>query len=339
MNDFVVGRPIPPPEPQATPGHREVLARDAEVGLRQYLQPLLDRWRLAAACTIVVMSATALISKLVLPKWYEATAVIRPVQGLWSLGSGSADLMSGAAGGVLSQLASGGRSQADSYAYIAILKSFRFTTEMIKEYHLEPLIFHDHEDGKVGRLLTPWRRYEVMKKRFDAEYDFRTWNITLHFDDPDPRAAQQVLGDYINRLRDKLHNQEIDQAGAAVASLTREAHRTPDALLRDKLYNLLADQVQRQLVAQVQAEFAFVVIEPPIAPDRPYWPNTTVNCIIAGIVTLVLLELWMLLAGGRGASLGGSEPDGVRETMLQRDELLRQPGRIDASSGCNQPPG
>jgi uncharacterized protein involved in exopolysaccharide biosynthesis len=326
MNDFAVGRPTAP-EPEANHARIQILARDAEVGLQQYLQPLLERWRLAAACMIVAISATALISKLTLPKWYEATAVIRPVQGLWSLGSGSADLMGGAAGGILSQLASGGRSQADSYAYIAIVKSFRFTSEMIKEYHLEPVIFYDSEgsfDGQARQPLTPWRQYEVMKKRFDAEYDFRTWNITLHFDDPDPRVAQQVLADYIDRLRDKLHNQEIDQAGAAVASLTREAHRTPDALLRDKLYSLLADQVQRQLVAQVQAEFAFVVIEPPIAPDRPYWPNTTMNCIVAAMVTLVSVELWLLLAGTRGSSVMDTERDEVLlgdETMLQRAEL------------------
>jgi hypothetical protein len=46
------------------------------------------------------------------------------------------------------------------------------------------------------------------------------------------------------------------------------------------LYDLIAKQIQKQQLAEVEADFSFVMIEPPVVPDRPFRPNVTRNCVM-----------------------------------------------------------
>ena len=53
-----------------------------------------------------------------------------------------------------------------------------------------------------------------------------------------------------------------------------------------ELFDLLLDQpitlqIQRQQLAQVQADFAFGVIDPPVAPDKPHTPKVALSSAVA----------------------------------------------------------
>jgi uncharacterized protein involved in exopolysaccharide biosynthesis len=52
------------------------------------------------------------------------------------------------------------------------------------------------------------------------------------------------------------------------------------------LYELLARQVEQLQLAQVQADFAFAVLEPSTAPDLAYRPKVAFDTIAAAFVAL-----------------------------------------------------
>ena len=113
--------------------------------------------------------------------------------------------------------------------------------------------------------------------RFSTEYDFKSGNLTLYFMDPSPDEAQKVLGYYLDSLREKLRNEEVQAGASAAASLEEEVRKSSDALLQTQLYELMARQIQREKMAEVQSDFAFKLVEPPVVPDNYYAPKARHN--------------------------------------------------------------
>ena len=89
----------------------------------------------------------------------------------------------------------------------------------------------------------------------------------------DPIRAQEILQYYLDDFRELQRQEAIRNASAAIQSLEKEAGSTGDSLLRENLYALAARQVERQKLAEVEADFAFKVLEQPVSPDRPYSPT------------------------------------------------------------------
>src|SRR6202022_2720144 len=132
--------------------------------------------------------------------------------------------------------------------------------------------------------------FEALKSRFGVDYSIQARNLNVHYLDRDPIVAQQILQYYLDDLRGLLRQEAIANATAAIESLEKEAKHTGDPLLSDQLYSLVAREVQRQKLAQVEADVAFRVLEPPISTDRRYWPRARITCFIALIFTPLLMS-------------------------------------------------
>jgi hypothetical protein len=273
---------------------------DDTVDLTPYILKLRERWRTIASAAVTAAAVTAVVMGFVLPKWYRATAVIRPISTpavesrisgfLGGLGGG----FGGGLGGLAASLGAGGDSDAEEY--IAILQGFQFNVSLAEHYRLSAELL---KPGLLGFLHASkpkdlnWAMYRVLKKRLDYDYSIKTGNITLSFEARDRRDAEKILGYYIHDLRDLLREREISGASSAIASLEAEAKVTPDAVLRSELYELVAKQVQRMKMAQVEADFAFRVLDPPAASDKPHSPWVLADCMLAAFLALIVSVLWV----------------------------------------------
>ena len=261
---------------------------------------LKARWRIIAALCASVAVLTLVVAAFVVTPYYRAEAVIRPVAQpgaqLSAFGQSlSGEIQSGEMA-VLSGGLGGGGNRAQEY--MAILRSYDFSVALVERYHLA--IGSNARGGGWFELdrhwaRSDWRLYQIMRRRFDCQYDYVTGDVTLHFLDRDPARATRILGLYLESLRDKLRHEQVHSAKAAATALRAEALGTSDALLQTQLYELISRQVQREKLAQVEADFAFKVIDGPVAPDRPYSPRPLMDAILAGVITLVLISLWIIL--------------------------------------------
>ena len=197
-------------------------------------------------------------------------------------------------GGGIASLLGGGAADTVTLAqrYTAIMNSYAFTTDLVNKYHLEHNIIGVR--SKNAPTVTKWSIHTMITDRFSTEYDFKSGNLTLYFMDPSPAEAQRVLGYYLDSLRDKLRNEEVQAGASAAASLQDEVRKTSDALLQTQLYELMARQIQREKIAQVQSDFAFKVVEPPVVPDNYFAPKARNNAILAASITFVLVCTWIL---------------------------------------------
>jgi hypothetical protein len=303
----------------------------AALQLLHYVQLLWSRWLLIVVATIGAGLGYGLFTKYLAVKFYRAQAVIAPISSDPGLGSMSAagDMMDNMGGGLMSlfNLAGGGDTATVAQRYLSIMNSYAFTTDLINRYHLERKIVGVR--SKSAPTVTRWSMHRDLTSRFTSEYDYRSGNLTLYFLDPSPEDAQRILAYYLDSLRDKLRNEEVQSAAAAAVSLQDEIRKTSDALLQTQLYELMARQVQREKVAQVQADFAFKVIEPPVVPDNYYAPSARKNATLAAAITFALLCAWII--GADFLRRARSRLDEIQQIEIQQIEDEQEQPRVPDS--------
>ena len=263
-------------------------AQHATLQFLYYVDLLRSRWILIASLTIGIGLGYGLYTKYLTVKWYRAQAIVTPVapEASLSMGTGGAgEMVDGLGGGIASILEGGGADTVTlAERYTAIMNSYAFTTDLVSKYHLEHNIVGARSPN--APTVTKWSMHTMIADRFSTEYDYKSGNLTLYFLDPSPVEAQRVLGYYLDSLRDKLRNEEVQAGASAAASLEEEVRKSSDALLQTQLYELMARQIQREKIAEVQSDFAFKVVEPPVVPDNYFSPKARHNATLAASITL-----------------------------------------------------
>ncbi len=314
-----IERPVARPSQAAPAGYAPAAFADGpyrdEVDLRDYALKLKEWWRTIALATLASMVATWVVASFLMTKWYRATAIIHPVAP-----SGTESRLAGLLGSIGGGLAASSGllinpSANPAEEYMPILKSYAFATAVVGKHKLAAHLLAQEKRGLLSRLLPEgrqprdlsWHIFRIMKDRFDCEFSRLTGNMTLHYFDPDRQAAQRILDDYVGDLREKLRSQQAQDAAQAVRSLTEQVTLTADVVLQAQLYELIARQIQREKLAEVQADFAFTVLSPPTVPDRPYKPRPLFDAVLAGMLTSFLL-VFGILAFGAPARVAPGEP-------------------------------
>jgi hypothetical protein len=296
---------------------------DEPIDLLPYLLVLLDSWRTIATVVTLAVAATFFTSKFLVRKSYRALAIVRPTPrfAMQSRLSGLSMPEN------LASLANvtGGRAGDEAEEYTTILQSYAFTTALIERHRIDA----GPRSGIVGRALAllagsddpQWQQYRQMAGRFSCDYSALTGNLTLYYQSDSAPDAQRVLGYYIDDLRDQLRQGDVQQANTAIDSMKSEAHATSDYLLQTQLYELIARQLQQLKLAEVQADFAFTLLEPPIAPRRPYRPSIPLNSGIAAMLGALAASIWVLArrradrANGPGETLRPAPDDAPPVTV------------------------
>ena len=63
---------------------------------------------------------------------------------------------------------------------------------------------------------------------------------------------------------------------------------TNDPFIKQKTYNMIAQQIEAGMMAEVKENFAFKVIDPPLAPDKKFRPKRGQMAMLSLILALFL---------------------------------------------------
>ena len=263
-------------------------AQWAAIELMQWADLFLSHWLLLIAVPLVVGGYVGIREKYFATRWYRAQATITPISPDQSIASSvglGASISSQGDNGVMSLLTLGDQSDGSSISqqYVASMRSFVFTSALLDRYKLIPQLF-----PAANAKTTAWALYLQTLQRFDTEFDYKSGNLSLYFSDPDPALAKRVLGFYLESLRDKVRGEQVKSATSAVSSLQDEIRRTSDPLLQTQLYELIARQIERGDLAQVDADFAYKTVEPPLVPDNYFAPQARRDATVAATLALFL---------------------------------------------------
>ena len=92
--------------------------------------------------------------------------------------------------------------------------------------------------------------------------------LRVSFESKDPAMAQTILNYYIVGMSEFLRRQTLEDASAQQALLSQQLSKTADPLLKNRLYELIAKQIEKETLAKVQKYYSFNVIDPPYLPGK-----------------------------------------------------------------------
>lgn len=263
------------------------------------------KWKICGL-SLVVGVATLLLTFLV-PKRYQSTAVISPetdpkrpnfaVGGLASFGVDFA----GSAG--LADLE-------------MLFNSKDLTARVFRKYNLWPVIFppdrldpatgrkkvswmssiFGDEDAKEPKPPGDWDAIRAAKGLLKVTPDRRKGTITITFESRSAAWSAAIVGYYLEEGKSRLQEEALDRAKKNKRFIEEQIGKTVDALNRDRLYALLGQEVEREMMARNREQFGFRVIDSPRVPDRKSSPARAKTAVLA---TILAVPVWILTLGYR----------------------------------------
>ncbi len=261
---------------------------------------LIAYWRVVRKSRLFIMTLAAIsvistaLYSIFLTDVYEAAAIIAPVSGKdnvqdrLSAFSQQFGMIPG-----LSMPASSSSSE-----IVNTLNSNILRREVIERNNLMPLLFPERWDKgsgawreeKAGKgpfmylaAISPWRKDDGAPTMWDGVRSLKAIirvksnpkdnTITVSADTYDPGLSARLVGSFLAALNDHVSGESKRVADSTRRYLEGQLRSTADPLIRQKIYNLIAHQIEVAMMSEVKENFAFKVIDPPQAPDRKVGPK------------------------------------------------------------------
>jgi uncharacterized protein involved in exopolysaccharide biosynthesis len=260
-----------------------------EINLLDLFMVLVRRKRLIIGLAFLTGVAAVIIS-LQMTNIYRSEATIAPRQ----IEQSGSKVLSGALGGlggmVASEFGLGGGGEADKIE--VLLKSRQLVQLVVEKHNLLPILFEKKWDGqkkawKDNPVPTIQDAYKLVKDELlRVSRDRKTDVITVSIEHKSPEFARSVVQYYLTELSEGLRAKVIKDAQENMRFLTEQLDRTNDPLLREKIYGMLAKEIEKGTFARAQTYYGFYVLDPPIAPDlnKKASPKRSLICILSVVV-------------------------------------------------------
>jgi uncharacterized protein involved in exopolysaccharide biosynthesis len=279
------------------PETREADAEDVNVGS---IFALAWSGRSLICWTTLVFALVACGAAFVLPKSFVATSIIAPVSNSSSGSLGGLSSLVSQFGGLasLAGISMGGDSK--KFESLAVLQSEQLTEKYIVSNDLLPILFASRWDPARNtwkstdpkKIPTPWQANQYFKTIRTVSTDTKTGLITIAITWKDPKTAARWVNDLVNLTNEHLRNKAIREGEADVAYLNEQASKTDAVAVKQGIYNMLQNEINKIMVAKGSNEFALKVLDPAIAPEKPSSPlpvRWTLEGFFAGLLLSLLI--------------------------------------------------
>ncbi|HAV1396883.1 TPA: LPS O-antigen length regulator [Vibrio parahaemolyticus] len=285
-----------PPQPQST---------DDEIDLRELFKALWKgKWIIIATTSIFAIGSV--LYALSLPNIYKADALLAPAE---SSSGGSLSKMAGQFGGLAAlagvNLGSAETSQAE--LAMQVMKSRKFVEGFINKHDLlVPLmatrgwelsndnliideeVYNDDknkwirkEQGLRGVIPSAQEAYDVFNREvfnISKNKDSGLYRISVrHYS---PYIAQQWVTWLIEDINQVMRERTIAEASKNLDYLEKQLRKTSVTDMQSMFYKLIEEQTKNLMLAEVQDEFIFKIIDPANKPELKDSPKRALICLI-----------------------------------------------------------
>lgn len=264
---------------------------DDDIDLIKLLRLLIGAWKLIG-CVAVLVTGAALAYALTAPEVYKAEIL------LVSADEEASSIPSalGQFGGLAALAGVTIPADSNMEQVMATLRSRKFLGWYIEEKKLLPVLFEEQWDQAKGEWKvepgdqspTKASAYLAFSGAMDLSEDKKTGLITLSILWKDPEVAAEWANDLVHRLNDELRRKAIEDSKKRIGYLEEELAKTTVKDMLQVLYSLLESEKRKQMLANVNEEFALEVIDPAVVPVLRDSPNRRQIVVMGGIFGLFL---------------------------------------------------
>lgn len=264
---------------------------DDEYKLLAYWRAIRKRWKMIG-CIVGVTIITASAISFLMTDIYRSNAVIIPV----------APKDSGAGGGNLGALAQqfGGlpgipaSMSGTASEIVTLLNSNILREKIIRQYNLMPILFHARWDAKNQtwkkgtKIPAIWDALRLLDEMIMIKRNTKDNTVTVSADFHDPQMAAKIVDYFLVALTDYMSSEVKRVAATNRKYLEEQLGSTTDPFIKQKIYNMIAQQIETGMMAEVKENFAFKIIDPPLAPDKKIKPKRSQIVLLSLIVSLLI---------------------------------------------------
>lgn len=298
--------PLPPPlASHQGQAHLPIMdGADDEIDLVELWQTLADsKWMIALITALCFGAATA-AAFIMTPK-YRAEVLAMPADD--GKGGGGLAAMAGQFGGLAEMAGVNlGSSGGNKEAAIAYLKSRIFIESFIKEKNLLPVLYAKKWDASANKwnvedpkqIPTLWDAYQYFSKTIlTVNADKKTGLINLAVEWKDREQAVDWANDLVKRANANLRQKAIAETELSLDYLEKELQKTSVVEVQQAIFKVMESQVKTKMMANVQEQFAFKVIDPAalmnedayVKPKRPlFMALGLLGGLMLGVLTAFL---------------------------------------------------
>jgi len=300
--------------------HQEYSHED-EINLLDYWRVLRKRQKLIIRVVVAAVLVTVVIS-LMMTNIYQAKAVITPITSKESgagAGVGTLSALALQFGALPGIMLPGGSSAAE---IVNLLKSNILREKVLERNQLLPVLFYkewdaEKKDWKRGISLNPlvyvgklvraisggepqgvrkkdtgvpdvWDGLRELDEIVKVNQNVKENIITITVDYYDPEMAAKMVEYILTALTDHMSSEARRVATINRQYLEEQLVKTADPLIKQKIYNLIAQQLETSMMAEVKENFAFKVIDPPKVPDKKIKPKRIQMALLSFVVSIFI---------------------------------------------------
>ncbi|HDI78102.1 MAG TPA: hypothetical protein ENF54_00510 [Desulfobacteraceae bacterium] len=236
----------------------------------------------------------SVIVTLRMPNIYRSEATIVPRKSAQSSGS---SILKGLGGFGAEILGIGG--SGDPQKFETILKSRELTKRIVTKYHLLPVLFKEEWD----RVKKRWKKnppptiqdaHKALMEMLHVVKDRKSDVMRIQFDSKDPVFAKEMVERFIKELSEFLREATLRDSQEKRRFFEEQLKSISDVLLKEKIYNLLAKEIEKETFTRAQKYYGFQVLDPPVVPDlnKKIKPKRRMICMVS-VVTALFLSIFL----------------------------------------------
>ena len=286
--------------------------RDDQVDLSIVFRIIWDRKFIISFLTLVAASISVIYA-LSIPNIYESKVVLSP-----STSSESNNINISGTAGALARVAGidlGGGSDKGPNITLAIEKitSRKFALNFIAENSYEPeliasidaviddnsIIYNNDSYDSISDSLTSKPRdidlYKGYMDRISIFFDKRTKFTHISFKHYSPHFAKEFLDKLVTTINDDIKNQEVSTANESIKYLENQIAKTNVSDLKFIFSKLIEKNIKTILLAEVNPEFVFTVLDPAYVPDIRSSPSRGLICILITSFSFLFIMMYFIV--------------------------------------------
>ncbi|EKL9828093.1 Wzz/FepE/Etk N-terminal domain-containing protein [Vibrio alginolyticus] len=307
------------PNPNYLPYPPQSKSTDDEIDLRELFKALWKgKWIIIA--TTFIFAIGSVLYALSLPNIYKADALLAPAE---SSNGGGLSKMAGQLGGLAAlagvNLGAGESSQTD--LAVQVMKSRQFVEAFIKKHDLlVPLMaakdwdlatnqlvldeeIYNHTTGEWlrepeglrGSTPTTQEAFRVFGEEvLSVKQDKETGLYVVSVKHYSPYVAKQWVDWLIEDINKVMRERTIAETSQNLAYLNTQLRKTAVADMQSTFYKLIEEQTKSLMLAEVQEEFVFKIVDPAVIPELKDGPKRAIICVL-GILLGGILGIGFVL--------------------------------------------
>jgi capsular polysaccharide biosynthesis protein len=184
--------------------------------------------------------------------------------------------------------------------WFATLTSNGFARSFILSENLMPILFAKRWDSRTSRWRADEKQptLEAAVKEFTRNVrtitqDRKTGLVTVAVEWYSPQLAAGWANRMVDMVNERLRTEAVRNADLSIAYLNKELAKTNVVEMQQAIYRLIENQVNSAMLANVEHEYAFRVIDPAVAPETRVSPKRTIITLVGGAAGLFVAVIFV----------------------------------------------